>query len=112
MGEQYPKMQCSIRIATLSRDHFCRDFAIFSHFCFMKSHTNSRSEKKNRNSNFSHFTPQSLFFAHAVHFETFGQFYTIGFQIIFASLFVSDTIAGSQSLRSVSLKRFIVEVMW
>ena len=53
----------------------------------MKSHTNFRSEKKNRTSNFSHFTPQSLFFAHAVHFETFGLFYTIGFPIIFAPLF-------------------------
>ena len=88
------------------KDHFLAQFRdIFAYLC-MKSHTNSRSEKKNRTSNLSHFTPQILFFAHAVHFETFRLFYVIGFWIIFAPLFVSYTIAGSQSLRSVSLVRF------
>ena len=82
------------------RDHFLARFRDILAFYCMKSHTNSRSEKKNRTSNFSHFTPQSLFFAHAVHFETFGQFYTIGFRIIFAPLFVSYTIAGSFSTAS------------
>ena len=82
------------------RDHFLARFHdILAYFC-MKSHTNSRSEKKNRISNFSHFTLRSLFFAHAVHFETFGLFYTIGFRIIFAPLFVSYTIAGSFSTAS------------
>ena len=35
----------------------------------------------------------------------------IGFQIIFAPLFVSYTIAGSQSLRSVSLERFVIKII-
>ena len=82
--------------------------AISRYFC-MKSHTNSLSEKKNRTSNFSHFTPQSVFFAHAVHFETFGLFYRICFRIIFMPLFVSYTTAGNQSLRSVSLERFVIK---
>ena len=35
----------------------------------------------------------------------------IGFRIIFAPLFVSYTIAGSQSLRSILLERFVVKIM-
>ena len=35
----------------------------------------------------------------------------MGFRIIFAPLFVSYTIAGSQSLRSVSLERFVVKII-
>ena len=35
----------------------------------------------------------------------------IGFRIIFAPLFVSYAIAGSQSLRSVSLERFVVKII-
>ena len=74
------------QIVCTSRDHFLARFRdILAFFC-MKSHTNSRSEKKNRTSNFSHFTPQSLFFTYAVHFETFGLFYAIGFRIIFVPL--------------------------
>ena len=60
------------------RDHFLPRFHdIFAYF-FMKLQTNSRSEKKNRTSIFSHFTPQSLFFTHAVHFETFGWLVVLG----------------------------------
>ena len=96
-------------IATSPRDHFLAWFRDISAYFCMKSHTNSRSEKKK--SHFAFFTPQSLFFAHAVHIETFRLFYMMGFRIIFAPLFVSYTIAGSQSLRSVSLERFVVKII-
>ena len=61
------------------RDHFLARFRdILAFFC-KKSHQNSRSEKKNRTLNFSHFAPLSSYFAHAVHFETIGLFCLTGF---------------------------------
>ena len=54
---------------------FC---GILAFFC-KKSHQNSRIEKKNRTLNFSHFAPLNSYFAHAVHFETFGLFCLTGF---------------------------------
>ena len=61
------------------RDHFLARFRdILAFFC-KKSHQNSRSEKKNRTLNFSHFAPLSSYFAHAAHFETIGLFCLTGF---------------------------------
>ena len=93
-----------------SRDHFLPRFrGIFA--CFLHEIAYKFPEwEKNRTSNVSHFTPQSLFFALAVLFETFALFYMISFLITFAPLFVSYTIAGSQSLRSVLLERFVVKI--
>ena len=63
----------------ITRDHFLARFRdILAFFC-KKSHQNSRSEKKNRTLNFSHFAPLSFYFAHAVHFETIGLFCLTGF---------------------------------
>ena len=73
--------------------------AIFSHFFFCKkSYQNSRSEKKNRTMNFSHFVPLSSYFAHAVHFETIGLICLTGFWIIVAPKFITHTTAGNHSL--------------
>ena len=54
-----------------------------------------RSEKQNCTSNFSYFMPQGLFFAHAIHFETFALFYMIGFWIIFVPLLFLIQYGGS-----------------
>ena len=63
----------------VGRDHFLARFRdILAFFC-KKSHQNSRSEKKNRTLNFSHFAPLSSYFAHAVHFETIGLLCLTGF---------------------------------
>ena len=77
---------------------FWRDFPIFSHFFCKKLHQNSRSEKKNRTLNFSHFAPLSSYFAHAVHFKTIGLLCLTGFWIIVAPKFVTHTTAGNHSL--------------
>ena len=82
----------------LCRDHFLARFRdILAFFC-KKSHQNSRSEKKNRTLNFSHFAPLSSYFAHAVHFETIGLFCLTGFWIIVAPKFITHTNAGNHSL--------------
>ena len=80
------------------RDHFLARFRdILAFFC-KKSHQNSRSEKKNRTLNFSHFAPLSSYFAHAVHFETIGLFCLTGFWINVAPKFITHTNAGNHSL--------------
>ena len=83
---------------SIYRDHFLARFRdILAFFC-KKSHQNSRSEKKNRTLNFSHFAPLSSYFAHAVHFETIGLFCLTGFWIIVAPKFITHTNAGNHSL--------------
>ena len=82
----------------IGRDHFLARFRdILAFFC-KKSHQNSRSEKKNRTLNFSHFAPLSSYFAHAVHFKTIGLLCLTGFWIIVAPKFVPHTTAGNHSL--------------
>ena len=82
----------------MPQDHFLARFRdILAFFC-KKSHQNSRSEKKNRTLNFSHFAPLSSYFAHAVHFETIGLFCLTGFWIIVAPKFITHTNAGNHSL--------------
>ena len=74
-------------------------------FC-KKSHQNSRSEKKNRMLNFSHFAPLSSYFAHAVHFGTIGLFCLAGFWIIVAPKFITHTTAGNHSLICITEKLY------
>ena len=82
----------------MGRDHFLAWFRdILAFFC-KKSHQNSRSEKKNRTLNFSHFAPLSSYFAHAVHFETVGLLCLTGFWIIVAPKFITHRTAGNHSL--------------
>ena len=88
----------ALSICTDSRDHFLARFRDILAFFFKKSHQNSRSEKKNRTLNFSHFAPLSSYFAHAVHFETIGLFCLTGFWIIVAPKFITHTTAGNHSL--------------
>ena len=88
------------------RDHFLARFRdILAFFC-KKSHQNSRSEKKNRMLNFSHFAPLSSYFAHAVHFETIGLFCLTGFWIIVAPKFITHTTAGNHSLICITEKLY------
>ena len=54
--------------------------------------------EKNCTLNFSHFTPLSSYFAHAVHFETIGLFCLTGFWIIVVPKFITHTTAGNHSL--------------
>ena len=93
-------IHCHAGIHSYAGIIFWRDFAIFSHFFAWNRIQIPGVRKKISLRIFSHFTPQSLFFAHAIHFDTFRLFYTIGFRIIFAPLFVSYTIAGSFSTAS------------
>ena len=86
------------KFSFFGRDHFLARFRdILAFFC-KKSHQNSRSEKKNRTLNFSHFAPLSFYFAHAVHFETIGLFCLTGFWIIVAPKFITHTNASNHSL--------------
>ena len=94
------KTHCQVlgRHVNPCRDHFLARFCdILAFFC-KKSHQNSRSEKKNRTLNFSHFAPLSSYFAHAVHFETIGLFCLTGFWIIVVPKFITHTNAGNHSL--------------
>ena len=74
-------------------------------FC-KKSHQNSRSEKKNRTLNFSHFAPLSSYLAHAAHFETIGLFCLTGFWIIVAPKFITHTTTGNHSLICITEKLY------
>ena len=88
------------------RDHFLARFRdILAFFC-KKSHQNSRSEKKNRTLNFSHFAPLSSYFAHAAHFETIGLFCLTGFWIIVAPKFITHKTAGNHSLICITEKLY------
>ena len=79
----------------------------YSHIFFCKkSHQNSRSEKKNRMLNFSHFAPLSSYFAHAVHFETIGLFCLTCFWIIVAPKFITHTTAGNHLLICITEKLY------
>ena len=92
------KMEALAAIFDFLRDHFLARFRdILAFFC-KKSHQNSRSEKKNRMLNFSHFAPLSSYFAHAVHFETIGLLCLTGFWIIVAPKFITHRTAGNHSL--------------
>ena len=91
-------------MVTEIRDHFLARFRdILAFFC-KKSHQNSRSEKKNRTLNFSHFATLSSYFAHAVHYETIGLFCLTGFWIIVAPKFITHTTAGNHSLICINEK--------
>ena len=88
------------------RDHFLARFRdILAFFC-KKSQQNSRSEKKNRTLNFSHFGLLSSYFAHAAHFETIGLFCLTGFWIIVAPKFITHMTAGNHSLICITEKLY------
>ena len=81
------------------RSFLARFRDILAFFC-MKSQTNSLCEKKNRTSNFSHFTAAKSLLRTCRPFRDIRTILHGWFRIIFAPLFLSYTIAGSFSTAS------------